>query len=135
MQARIIDLPRFIDERGNLSVIENRRDIPFTIRRTYWVYDVPGGEQRGGHAYRQNEELVVALSGSFDVVVDDGRERRTFSMNRSYFGLYLPRGTWRELNNFSTNSMALVLASTDYDTADYIHDYQDFLNYIQHERQ
>ncbi len=135
MQARIIDLPRFIDERGNLSVIENRRDIPFTIRRTYWVYDVPGGEQRGGHAYRQNEELVVALSGSFDVVVDDGRERRTFSMNRSYFGLYLPGGTWRELNNFSTNSMALVLASTDYDTADYIHDYQDFLNYIQHERQ
>ena len=135
MQARIIDLPRFIDERGNLSVIENRRDIPFTIRRTYWVYDVPGGEQRGGHAYRQNEELVVALSGSFDVVVDDGRERRTFSMNRSYFGLYLPGGTWRELNNFSTNSIALVLASTDYDTADYIHDYQDFLNYIQHERQ
>jgi dTDP-4-dehydrorhamnose 3,5-epimerase-like enzyme len=134
MQARIIDLPKFFDERGNLTVIENNRDIPFAIRRTYWVYDVPGGEHRGGHAYRQNEELIVALSGSFDVIVDDGTERRTFPMNRSYFGLYLPSGTWRELNNFSTNSLAIVLASTDYDVADYIRDYDEFLNYTRHER-
>jgi len=134
MQARIIDLPKFFDERGNLTVIENNRDIPFAIRRTYWVYDVPGGEHRGGHAYRQNEEFIVALSGSFDVIVDDGTERRTFPMNRSYFGLYLPSGTWRELNNFSTNSLAIVLASTDYDVADYIRDYDEFLNYTRHER-
>ena len=134
MQAKIIELPKFFDERGNLSVIENNRDIPFAIRRTYWVYDVPGGEHRGGHAYRENEELVVALSGSFDVIVDDGTKRSTFSMNRSYFGLYLPSGTWRELNNFSTNSLALVLASTEYDTADYIRDYNEFINFCRHER-
>ena len=134
MEARIIELPKFLDERGNLTVIENEKEIPFVIARTYWVYDVPGGERRGGHAYRENEELVVALSGSFDVIVDDGKERQTFSMNRSYFGLYLPRGMWRELDNFSTNSLALVLASRDYEQSDYIRDYNEFLSFKQHER-
>lgn len=125
-QARIIQLPRFLDRRGNLSVIEEADNIPFRIKRSYWVYDVPGGETRGGHAYRENEEFIVALSGSFDVVLDDGRERRTWSLNRSYYGLYVPRGYWREMTNFSTNSLALVLASTEYDADDYIRDYNQF---------
>jgi len=125
-QARIIQLPRFLDRRGNLSVIEEAEHIPFRIKRSYWVYDVPGGETRGGHAYRENEEFIVALSGSFDVVLDDGRERRTWSLNRSYYGLYVPRGYWREMTNFSTNSLALVLASTEYDAGDYIRDYNQF---------
>ena len=125
-QARIIQLPRFLDRRGNLSVIEEAVHIPFRIKRSYWVYDVPGGETRGGHAYRENEEFIVALSGSFDVVLDDGRERRTWSLNRSYYGLYVPRGYWREMTNFSTNSLALVLASTEYDAGDYIRDYNQF---------
>ena len=135
MEARIIDLPKFLDERGNLTVIENDKDIPFRIARTYWVYDVPGGEHRGGHAYKENKELVVALSGSFDIIVDNGTERQRFHMNRSYFGLYIPKGMWRELENFSTNSLALVLASEDYDTADYISDYNEFIAYKRDERE
>lgn len=129
LQAKLIDLPKFLDKRGNLSIIEEFKNIPFKIARTYWIYDVPGGEKRGGHAYKENEEFIVALSGSFDVVLDDGKNRKTFSLNRSYYGLYVPKGLWREMNNFSTNSLALVLASRPYDADDYIYDYQSFLKY------
>ncbi|MCM1405386.1 MAG: FdtA/QdtA family cupin domain-containing protein [[Clostridium] fimetarium] len=122
----IINLPKHLDRRGNLSFIEEYKQIPFKIERAYWIYDVPGGEHRGGHAYRENEEFIVALSGSFDVVVDDGREERRFSLNRSYYGLYVPKGVWREMTNFSTNSLALVLASTPYTPGDYIRDYEEF---------
>lgn len=125
-QPRIINLPKILDKRGNLSIIEELKDIPFKIARTYWIYDVPGGEARGGHAYRKNEEFIVALSGSFDVVLDDGTEKKIFSLNRSYYGLYVPQGLWREMNNFSTNSLALVLSSTPYDKEDYIYDYSEF---------
>jgi dTDP-4-dehydrorhamnose 3,5-epimerase-like enzyme len=122
----IIQLPKILDRRGNLSIIEQFKNVPFKIERTYWIYDVPGGEARGGHAYRENEEFIVALSGSFDVVLDNGREKQIFSLNRSYYGLYVPKGYWREMNNFSTNSLALILASTPYDKNDYIHDYEEF---------
>ena len=125
--AQIIELPKILDKRGNLSIIEEFKNIPFKIERTYWIYDVPGGESRGGHAYRENEEFIVALSGSFDVILDDGNERKTFSLNRSYYGLYVPKGLWREINNFSTNSLALILSSTVYEEKDYIRDYNDFL--------
>ena len=123
----IKQLPRFLDERGNLSFVQNNTHIPFEIKRTYWLYDVPGGESRGGHAYRDAEEFVIAISGSFDVIVDDGIEKKTFHLNRSYYGLYIPKGMWREINNFSTNSLALEFASTKYDPDDYIRDYNDFL--------
>lgn len=125
-EARIIELPKFLDARGNLSFAEEFRQVPFKIERTYWIYDVPGGEKRGGHAYRENREFIIALSGSFDVVLDDGQERRIFSLNRSYYGLYVPEGLWREMDNFSTNSLALVLASTPYTPEDYIYDYGQF---------
>ena len=128
--VRIIDLPRILDSRGNLSFIEQNNHIPFQIKRTYWIYDVPGGEMRGGHAFRQNQEFIVALSGSFDVVVDDGKQKKIVSLNRSYYGLYVPSGLWREINNFSTNSVALELGSSYYDERDYIYDYDEFLNYI-----
>lgn len=124
--SKIIQLPKFLDARGNLSFIEENNHVPFKIERTYWIYDVPGGEKRGGHAYRKNEEFIVALSGSFDVVLDDGCERKTFSLNRSYYGLYVPKGMWREMENFSTNSLALVLSSTKFDKGDYIYDYEVF---------
>lgn len=124
--VEIIQLPKFLDARGNLSFIEENNHVPFKIERTYWIYDVPGGEKRGGHAYRENEEFIVALSGSFDVVLDDGYERKAFSLNRSYYGLYVPKMIWREMVNFSTNSLALVLSSTKYDKEDYIYDYDIF---------
>ena len=127
--VKLIQLPKFLDARGNLSFIEQENHIPFKIERTYWIYDVPGGEKRGGHAYKENEELIVALSGSFDVVLDDGKEKKTFSLNRSYYGLYVPKGTWREMQNFSTNSLALILSSTKYDESDYIRDYDEFKSY------
>lgn len=126
-EPKVLELARHFDPRGNLSVIEELKDIPFKIERTYWIYDVPGGEKRGGHAYKENQEFIVALSGSFDVVLDDGKEKQTFSLNRSYNGLYVPKGMWREMENFSTNSLALVLSSTKYDPDDYIRDYQEFL--------
>lgn len=128
-QPQIINLSKISDPRGNLSVIEEIKDIPFKIERTYWIYDVPGGEHRGGHAYKENQEFIVALSGSFDVVLDDGKEKKRFALNRSYNGLYVPKGMWREMENFSTNSLALVLSSTKYDSEDYIRNYQDFLNF------
>ena len=123
-KAKIINLPKILDARGNLSVIEEKKQVPFEIQRTYWIYDVPGGEVRGGHAYRENEEFIVALSGSFDVVLDDGRESKTFSLNRSYYGLYIPNGIWRQMKNFSTNSVAMVLASTKFNLSDYIYNYR-----------
>lgn len=127
LKPKIINLPKFLDARGNLSFIEELNHIPFKIERTYWIYDVPGGEARGGHAYKENQEFIIALSGSFDVVLDDGHTKQTFSLNRSYYGLYVPKGLWREMNNFSTNSLALILASTSYDEKDYINDYDEFL--------
>lgn len=129
-RPQIIDLPKLPDRRGNLSFIEEHTHIPFRIERAYWIYDVPGGEERGGHAYHENEEFIVALSGSFDVVVDDGISRSVFPLNRSYSGVYVPEGCWRELNNFSTNSLALILASTPYDETDYIRDYEEFSNSV-----
>ena len=126
-KPRIVNLPKFLDARGNLSFVEQENHIPFAIKRTYWVYDVPGGECRGGHAYRENQEFIVALSGSFDVILDDGSEKRNFTLNRSYYGLYVPKGMWREMNNFSTNSLAMILSSTDYDADDYVRDYDEFL--------
>lgn len=127
----LINLLRFLDHRGNLSVVEQHKDIPFSIRRTYWVYDVPGGEEREGHAYYRNEEFIVALSGSFDVITDDGESSSVYALNRSYYGLYVPAGTWRTLTNFSTNSLALILASTPYSEADYIREYEAFVHYKQ----
>ena len=126
--VRIIELPKFIDARGNLSFAENFKQIPFEIKRTYWIYDVPGGEGRGGHAYRENEEFIIALSGAFDVIVDDGKQKKTFTLNRSYYGLYVPKGLWREMENFSTNAFALEFGSSPYSGLDYIRDYQQFLN-------
>lgn len=126
---KIIQLPKIIDERGNLSFIEEEKHVPFKIERTYWIYDVPGGQVRGGHAFKEQQELIVALSGSFDVVIDDGAVKHTFSLNRSYYGLYIPAGLWRQMQNFSTNSLAMVLSSTHYSEKDYIHDYSEFLKF------
>lgn len=125
--CRIIELPKFLDARGNLSFAEQNTHIPFTIRRTYWIYDVPGGESRGGHAYEITDEFIIAISGSFDVTVDDGKEKRRFALNRSYYGLYIPKGLWRTIDNFSTNSLALEFASTLYDRNDYIENYNEYL--------
>lgn len=125
---KLIELPRFLDKRGNLSFVEQLNHIPFEIKRTYWIYDVPGGEARGGHAFRQNQEFIVALSGAFDVVVDDGHNKKVFTLNRSYYGLYVPAGLWRTMENFSTNSLALEFGSMHYDKEDYIRDYKTFLN-------
>ena len=125
----IFILPKIADSRGNLSIIEEMKQIPFKIKRVYWIYDVPGGVERGGHAYRQNEEFIVALSGSFDVCLDNGKEKKVISLNRSYMGVYIPKGVWRVMNNFSTNSLALIVSSIDYDEKDYIKDYEEFLQY------
>lgn len=125
--VKLIDLPKFVDERGNLSFVEQLNHIPFEIQRTYWIYDVPGGESRGGHAFRKNQEFIVSLSGAFDVVVDDGIEKKTFTLNRSYYGLYIPAGLWRSMNNFSTNSLALEFGSISYSREDYVESYEEFL--------
>lgn len=125
--VKIIELPKMLDPRGNLSFIEQFNHVPFKIERTYWIYDVPGGQVRGGHAFKKQEELIVALSGSFDVIVHDGRAEKRFHLNRSYFGLYIPSGLWRQMDNFSTNSVVLVLSSTVYDASDYVRDYDEFL--------
>lgn len=127
--VKIVQLPKFLDARGNLSFVEQNNHIPFEIKRTYWIYDVPGGESRGGHAYKENEEFIVALSGSFDVILDDGTEKKRYPLNRSYYGIYVPKGLWREMDNFSTNSLAVVLASIKYDASDYIRNYDEFLEY------
>ena len=127
--AKIIELPKFLDTRGNLSFVEQFTHIPFEIRRTYWLYDVPGGIARGGHAEKNNEELIVALSGAFEIVVDDGTHTKTFVLNRSYYGLYIPKGLWREIKEFSTNALALEFGSIPYSADDYIRDYDAFLKY------
>lgn len=123
---RLVDLPKILDERGNLSFFEEENQIPFKIRRAYWIYDVPGGEFRGSHAFKDTEEFIVAMSGSFDVVLHDGEKELKFSLNRSYYGLYVPKLTWRRLENFSTNSLALVTASKRYDEKEYIRDFNHF---------
>lgn len=125
--VKIIELPKFLDARGNLSFAEQNSHIPFDIKRTYWIYDVPGGEARGGHAFKENQEVVIALSGAFDVVVDDGERKKTFTLNRSYYGLYIPAKLWRTMENFSTNSFALEFGSTAYSEDDYIRDYSEFI--------
>ena len=125
--CKLVELPRFLDSRGNLSFVEQLNHIPFEIKRTYWIYDVPGGEERGGHAFRKNEEFIIALSGAFDVVVDDGQKKKSFALNRSYYGLYVPNGLWREIENFSTNSFALEFGSEHYSKEDYIRKYDEFL--------
>ena len=125
-ECRIIELPKIVDTRGNISIIEQFKHVPFEIRRVHWIYDVPGGVERGGHAYKNTEEYIVALSGSFDVEIDNGHSKSAFSLNRSYYGLYVPKGMWRTMNNFSTNSLALVLSSTDYNEHDYIMDYNEY---------
>ena len=124
--VEIVELPRFLDSRGNLSFVEQNNHIPFEVKRTYWIYDVPGGESRGGHAYIKNQEFIIALSGAFDVVVDDGVNKKSFTLNRSYYGLYIPAGLWREMENFSTNSLALEFGSEHYCKADYIRNYEQF---------
>ena len=130
-EPKIIQLPKISDPRGNLSFFENDNQLPFKIRRSYWIYDVPGGENRGGHAYKNTE---VALSGSFDVVLDNGTEKKTFALNRSYYGLYVPKLYWREMENFSTNSLAMIVSSTDYNADDYIRDYNEFLSKVKNEQ-
>lgn len=129
-KSTIIELPKIADERGNLSFIEGLNHIPFTIKRVYWIYDVPGGSSRGGHAYKENEEFIIALSGSFDLIVNDGYKEIIYNLNRSYYGVYIPKGLWREMRNFSTNSLALVLASTMFDKSDYIYDFNVFKNMV-----
>lgn len=129
LKAELITLPKFEDPRGNLSFIEEENHVPFKIERTYWIYDVPGGQMRGGHAFKEQQELIIALSGSFDIVVDDGIIKQTFSLNRSYYGLYIPAGLWRQMQNFSTNSLAMVLSSTQFSEEDYIRKYPEFLKY------
>ena len=126
-KSQLLQLPKITDPRGNLTFIEGNQHIPFHIKRTYWIYDVPGGETRGGHAFKEQEEFIIALSGSFDVVVDNKKRKTRFHLNRSYFGLHIPAGQWRSMENFSTNSLALVLASTFFDEKDYIREYEDFM--------
>ncbi|MFN3784301.1 MAG: sugar 3,4-ketoisomerase [Spirosomataceae bacterium] len=125
-KAGIINLPKILDSRGNLSFVEGEKHIQFEIKRTYLIYDVPGGEIRGSHAYRNNEEFIIALSGSFDIVLHDGRQEFKYSLNRSYMGLYVPKMFWRTMENFSTNSLALVLSSTTFQVEDYIRDFDEF---------
>lgn len=123
----VFDLPKILDPRGNLSFLEENKHVPFAIRRTYWIYDVPGGEIRGGHSFKTNKEVIVALSGSFDIVLADGFSSRTISLNRSYYALFVPNGIWRHMENFSTNALALVVSSTDFDEKDYERDYKRFI--------
>lgn len=126
MNAKIINLPKIEDPRGNLTFVEEINHIPFEIKRVYWIYDVPGGEVRGGHAYRKNKEFIIALSGSFDVIIKDGNKRKKIPLNRSYYGLYVPEMLWRSLENFSTNSLCLILASEKYSQEDYMRDWDEF---------
>ena len=125
-KAKIIDLPKILDPRGNLSFFENSNQIPFDIKRTYWIYDVPGGEMRGSHAFKESDEFIIALSGSFDVVLNDGKNEMKYNLNRSYYGLYVPNLLWRSIENFSTNSLALIVSSVPYDSSDYIRDFDEF---------
>jgi hypothetical protein len=129
-KCHMVDLPKINDPRGNLTFIEGGRHVPFDIRRVYYLYDVPGGAERGGHAHKELHQLIVAMSGSFDVILDDGTEKRRIHLNRSYNGLYVCPMIWRELDNFSSGSVCMVLASNHYDEADYFRDYQEFLRAV-----
>ena len=129
-QCRVVELPKISDPRGNLTFIEGRRHVPFDFQRMYYLYDVPGGAERGGHAHKALHQLIIAMSGSFDVLLDDGRNKKQFHLNRSYYGLYVCPLIWRELNNFSSGSVCVVLASNTYDEADYYRDYGEFLQAI-----
>ncbi|MBO5720175.1 MAG: WxcM-like domain-containing protein [Bacteroidales bacterium] len=129
-EVKLIELPKVVDFRGNLSVIEEMTQIPFEIKRVYWIYDVPGGEKRYGHAFKEQHEFIVALSGSFDIILNDGNEERVYTLNRSYNGVYVPNKIWRRIENFSTNAVALVLSSTHFSASDYIEDYNEYLQYI-----
>jgi len=132
-EVRIINLPKIEDHRGNLTFIENSNHIPFNIERVYYLYDVPGGAERGGHAHKNLHQLIIAMSGSFDVVLNDGNEKKRFHLNRSYFGLYIPTMLWRELDNFSSGAVCMVLASNKYDEIDYYRDYNDYLKALKNE--
>ena len=125
-EPKIINLPKILDKRGNLSFFEYPNQLPFEIARTYWIYDVPGGEIRGSHAFKEQQEFIVALSGSFDVVLHDGKEEIKFSLNRSYYGLFIPKMFWRRIENFSTNSLALIVSDKKHDANDYIRDFDGF---------
>jgi hypothetical protein len=128
MSYKLIHFPKIADPRGNLTFLQNPEQIPFKIKRVFWTYDVPGGEKRGGHAYKQQHEVIIALSGSFDVIVfNENGEKSIFSLNRSYFGLYLPPSTWRQMENFSTNSLALHISSSLFDANDYVRDFDNFI--------
>jgi hypothetical protein len=131
--VKLIQLPKILDERGNLSFFENNNQIPFSIARAYWVYDVPGGEQRGGHAYKSLQEVIVALSGSFDIVLNDGVNEKVYTLNRSYYGLYVPKMIWRQMANFSTNSLALFVADQSYSSEEYIRDFGEFSQLKSHQ--
>ncbi len=133
-KVKTIDLQKIEDPRGNLTFIEQFKHIPFEIKRVYWIYDVPGGQSRGGHAFIEQKEFVVALSGSFDVVINDGYNEKRFHLNRSYFGLYIPNGLWRSMDNFSTNSVVLVLSSTTFSETDYIREFSEYQKHINHEQ-
>lgn len=126
MTCRIIEFPKIHDPRGNLSFFEFPNQLPFEIARTYWIYDVPGGEIRGSHAFKEQQEIVIAISGSFDVILHDGEKEIKFSLNRSYYGLYIPKMYWRRLENFSTNSLALIISNKGYDESDYVRDFEEF---------
>jgi len=130
----MLDLPRFPDLRGNLSFIEEGSHIPFEIKRVYWIYDVPGGEHRGGHAFKETDELIIALSGSFDLNLHDGTNEYKFSLNRSYYGVIVPRMVWRMMDNFSTNSLALIIASTNYSVTDYIRNFEEYKRKLECEK-
>lgn len=125
-KIELINLPKVHDQRGNLSFVEEWSHVPFEIKRSYWIYDVPGGTERGGHAYRENCEFIIALSGCFDVVLHDGARKLRYQLNRSYYGLFVPKLVWRRMENFSTNSLALLLSSTEYNPNDYIYDFNEF---------
>jgi oxalate decarboxylase/phosphoglucose isomerase-like protein (cupin superfamily) len=128
MSYKLSHFPKIVDPRGNLTFLQNPEQIPFKIKRVFWTYDVPGGEKRGGHAYKQQHEVIIALSGSFDVIVfNENGEKSIFSLNRSYFGLYLPPATWRQMENFSTNSLALHISSSTYEANDYVRDFDNFI--------
>jgi len=129
-KVKIIELPKIEDPRGNLSFIEEENHIPFEIKRVYWIYDVPGGQVRGGHAFKKQKELIVALSGSFDVIVHNGKYEKQYQLNRSYYGLYIPNKLWRQMKNFSTNALALVISSTEFEENDYIRDFEEFKTYL-----
>ena len=131
MIGRIITLTKIADPRGNLTVAEQRKDIPFDIRRVYWTYDIPSGESRGGHAHKHCREFIIAVSGSFSVTLDNGKERQTYLLNHPYQGLYVDTGIWRTLDDFSSGAVCLVLAEDEFDEGDYIYDYDQFLNYVE----